>query len=64
MKCRITKSKLIENITFLGFRSYPGCEVYSRPSVEQQRGNINITVVSSNMQRSEATLLDNGIVLG
>lgn len=35
---------------------YPGCEVHSSSSVQQQGGDIHITIVSRDVQRGEPTL--------
>lgn len=37
---------------------YPGCEVHSGSSVQQQRGDIHVAVVSRDVQRGEAALLE------
>ena len=34
----------------------PGCEVHRSASVQQQSGDVDVAVVSSDVQRSEATL--------
>lgn len=35
---------------------YPGCEVHSSSSVQQQGGDIHVTIVSRDVQRGEPTL--------
>lgn len=37
---------------------YPGCEVHSSSSVQQQGGDIHITIVSRDVQRGEPTLFE------
>lgn len=37
---------------------YPGCEVHSSSSVQQQGGDIHVTIVSRNVQRGESTLFE------
>lgn len=37
---------------------YPGCEVHSSSSVQQQGGDIHVTIVSRDVQRGEPTLFD------
>lgn len=38
--------------------SYPCCEVHCCPSVEQERGHIDVAIVGSDMQGGESTLED------
>ena len=35
---------------------YPGHEVHSGPSVQQKRGHVDVAIVSSDVERSEAAL--------
>lgn len=42
----------------ISLESYPRCEVDRCPSVQQERGHIDVAIVGSNMQGSEATLQD------
>lgn len=37
---------------------YPGCEVHCSSSVQQQGGDIHVTIVSSDVQRGEPTLFE------
>ena len=37
---------------------YPRCEVHSSSSVQQQGGDIDVTIVSRDVQRGEPTLFD------
>lgn len=37
---------------------YPGCEVHSSSSVQQQGGDIHVTIVSRDVQRGEPTLFE------
>ena len=37
---------------------YPGCEVHSGSSVQQQGGDIHVTIVSRDVQRGKPTLFD------
>lgn len=37
---------------------YPGCEVHSSSSVQQQGGDIHVTIVSGDVQRGEPTLFE------
>lgn len=37
---------------------YPGCEVHSCSSVQQQGGDIHVTIVSGDVQRGEPTLFE------
>lgn len=39
-------------------KKYPGCEVHSSSSVQQQGGDIHVTIVSCDVQRGEPTLFD------
>lgn len=45
-----------QNSSTVGIWLYPGCEVNSSSSVQQQGGDIHVTIVSSNVQRGEPTL--------
>lgn len=40
--------------------SYPGCEVDSSSSVQQQGGDIHVTIVSRYVQRGEPALFETG----
>lgn len=37
---------------------YPGCKVHSSSSVQQQGGDIHVTIVSRDVQRGEPTLFE------
>lgn len=50
-KSHIGKSSRAESL-------YPGCEVHSSSSVQQQGGDIHITIVSRDVQRGEPTLFE------
>lgn len=47
----------IKNSHTAGIWLYPGCEVNSSSSVQQQGGDIHVTIVSRNVQRGETTLI-------
>lgn len=53
---RLWYTKCLDMLREVEMWLYPGCEVYSSSSVQQQGGDIHITIVSRDVQRGEPTL--------
>lgn len=55
---RLCYTKCLDVLREVEMGLYPGCEVYSSSSVQQQGGDIHVTIVSRDVQRGEPTLFD------